>query len=182
MHSGGRREQNGRGGPLMLLMLLLRLLLMLDLALILNRTLLCIITKLNSVGRRRHCRNALKRRRGSRANHRSRTRATERFEAAAVISTATFHRVPTRIRISKRIIVHTRHEQVQLVVGEFRTTSLAAAAAIQSVVRRVDRQTDTAVSTAVVRHSIQRAANRVDSNLCAVCTHLELTQPVCSRL
>ena len=158
---------------MLILLMLLRLLLNLNpirmLTLIVNLTMLCIVAELNSVRRRRHCRNALKRRRGSRSDDGRRTRATERFEAAAVIPTATAIRSPTRI--AKRIIVHTRHEQVQLVVGKIRATgrTAAAAAAIQSVVRRVDRETATAVSTAAVRHSIQRAANRVDADLCVVC-------------
>ncbi len=124
-------------------MLLLRLLLtlILMLVLIVNLILLCIVTKLNSVGRR-HCRDALKRRRRSRTDDRRRTRAAERFEAAAVIPTATA--ICIRICIAKRIVVHTRYEQVQLVVGKIRTTGRA----VWSVIRRVNRET--AVSTAVV--------------------------------
>lgn len=154
-------------------MLLLTLVLMLTLILVLMLIVLGSVTELHSVRcRRRHCRDALKRRRGSRTDHRRRSRAAERFEAAAVIAAAT--PIPIRIRISKRIIVDSRHEQVQLVVKELGSTGCAAAAAMRRVVGRVDRETAAAVSTAVMRHAIQRATNRVDADLRCVClTHSE---------
>ena len=136
-------------------------------SLILIVYLLGAVAELNSI-RRRHCRDALKRRRGPRADHRRRPRVAQRSDTAAVSAAATAICTRIRIRSAKGEVVHTRNEHVQLVVGEISvarfTTIICTALCDGGIVVRVDRETAAAAAT-VLRHSIQRASNRVDANL-----------------